>query len=82
MGVNSDFKLIEEKALDSNTTLVIKRNIMSGRIFVEFTSTGPKITLQKNFQDTYDGKRLSEEFANSIKSTKELRKYFNIKESK
>ena len=82
MGINTDFKLIKEKKIDKDTTLKMSKNIMSGRIFVEFTSVGPKLTLQKNFQDTYDGKMKAEEFSKSIKTTKELREYFGIKESK
>ncbi len=82
MGVNSDFKLIKEKKIDKETTLKISQNLMSGRIFVEYVSNNPRIVSQKNFQDTYDGKRLSEEFAKRFKSTKELREYFGIKENK
>ena len=79
----TDFKITKEKKLDKETTLIIKRNIMSGRIFVEFVSVNPRIVLQKNFQDTYDGKNLSEEFAKSIKNTEQLREYFGInKENK
>lgn len=79
MTANSDFKFIKEKRIDKETTLKISQNIMSGRIFVEFTSMNPRIVLQKNFQDNYDGKIKSEKFAKSIKSTDELRKYFGLK---
>ena len=79
MAENSDFKLVKEKKLDKESTLTIKRNLMNGRIFVEYTSNNPRIVLQKNFQDTYDGKMLSEEFAKKYKNTKELREYFGIK---
>ena len=82
MGIGSDFKLIKEKKIDKETTLVVKSNIMSGRIFVEFVSNNPRIVLQKSFQDTYEGKNESETFAKSIKSTKDLRAYFGIKDRK
>lgn len=80
MGVNSDFKLIKEKKVDKGTTLKISKNLMNGRIFVEFASDNPRIVLQKNFQDTVDGRGKSEEFAKSIKSTDQLREYFGIKD--
>lgn len=78
MGVNSDFKLIKEKKIDKGTTLKVSKNLMNGRIFVEFASDNPRIVLQKNFQDTLDGRNKSEEFARSIKSTDQLREYFGI----
>lgn len=82
MAVNTDFKLIKEKALDEECTLKITKNIMSGRIFVEFAGINPKLTLQKNFQDTYEGKKESEEFSKSIKNSNQLRAYFKIPEKK
>lgn len=82
MSTNSDFKVIKEKKLDKETKLKISQSLMTGRIFVEFTSTNPRIVLQKNFQDTYEGKLESDEFAKSIKNTSQLREYFGIKENK
>ena len=79
MAVNTDFKLLKEKKIDKGTTLRVSQNLMSGRIFVEFTSNNPRIVLQKNFQNTMDGKLQSEKFAKSIKSTDQLREYFGIK---
>jgi hypothetical protein len=55
---------------------------MSGRIFVEYITNNPRIVLQKSFQDTYEGKNESENFAKSIKSTQQLKEYFGIKEKK
>lgn len=81
MGVNSDFVLIKEKKIDKGTTLKVSQNLMSGRIFVEFISNNPRIVLQKNFQDTLDGKRESEQFAKSIRSTDQLREYFGLKKA-
>lgn len=79
MATNSDFKTIKEKKIDKETTLKITKNLMSGRIFVEFASINPKLVLQKNFQDTREGKLKSEEFAKSIKSADQLREYFGLK---
>lgn len=79
MSVNADFKLIREKNVDKETTLKVTKNLMSGRIFVEFVSDNPRIVLQKNFPNSLDGKNKSEEFAKSITSTNQLREYFGIK---
>lgn len=79
MKTNSDFKLIKEKDLDETTKLVIKKNIMGGRIFVEFFCTLPKLTLQKSFPETKDGELASKEFSKSISCTEELVNYFNRK---
>jgi hypothetical protein len=75
----ADFKIIKEKKIDKNATLKISKNLMSGRIFVEFASIDPKIVLQKNFQDSREGKLKSEEFAKSIRNTDQLREYFGLK---
>ena len=77
--MTTDFKTLKDKKLDKNTSLKIKKNLMSGRIFVEFTSVEPRIVLQKNFQDSLHGKQESEEFARSIKNTEQLLDYFGIK---
>ena len=69
--MGSDFKILKEKKIDKQTTLKVTRNLMSGRIFVEFASKENNIFLQKNFQDSLDGKKKSEEFAKSIGSTEE-----------
>lgn len=79
MAVNTDFKLIKEKKIDKSTTLKVSQNLMSGRIFVEFVSNNPRIVLQKNFQNTLDGKLQSEKFSKSIRSTEQLREYFGLK---
>lgn len=82
MTANSDFKIVREKKLDKETTMKISKNLMSGRIFVEFRSANPNLVLQKNFQDTMEGKKESEKFAKSITSTAQLRAYFGIKKEK
>lgn len=79
MSANSDFKTIKEKKIDKEITLKISKNLMSGRIFVEFSSLNPRIVLQKNFQNNRDGKLKSEEFAKSIKSLNQLKEYFGLK---
>lgn len=78
MPVTSDFKLIKEKKLDKDTTLIVKQNLMSGRIFVDFVAASPKITLQKNFPDSLEGNSDSKKFIQSIKNTKDLKKYFGL----
>jgi len=75
----SDFRIIKEKQLD-DVVLKITQNLMSGRIFVEFNSSNPKLTLQKSFQDNLDGKTKSEVFSKSIKNVSQLKQYFGIKE--
>ena len=80
MADNTDFKLIREKKLDKGTVLKVSKNLMSGRIFVQFTSENPRITLQKNFQDSLFGKMESEKFAKSITSTDQLKEYFGLKD--
>ncbi len=79
MTINGDFKLIKEKKINKSIRLIVSKNIMSGRIFVEFTLDSPKLVLQKNYQNDTDGKRLSEEFARSIKSVDQFKNYFGIK---
>lgn len=76
---NLENKVLKEKKLDTELTLTVTQNEMSGRIFVQFASESPKLTLQKSFQDSYEGKLDSENFAKSIKSMKDLKKYFGIK---
>ena len=78
MPTSPDFKVLKEKKIDEETTLKVTKNLMSGRIFVEFISVDPRIVLQKNFQDSRLGKRESEEFSKSITSTDQLREYFGL----
>ena len=79
MSAPTDFKILKEKNLDKQTKLKVTQNLMSGRIFVEFKSTNPNITLQKNFQDSILGKLESNKFAKSIKNIEQLKKYFGLK---
>jgi len=74
-----DFKLLKKKEIDKGVTLKVTKNIMSNRIFVEFISESPKLTLQKNFQDSLYGKTESEKFVKSISSLEDLLAYFRVK---
>lgn len=71
-------KVLKKKKIDKELTLKVTQNEMSGRIFVEFLSDDGKITLQKSFQNNYEGKKDSEKFSKSIKSIGDLRKYFGL----
>ena len=75
---HTDFKLVKKKDLDDNTTLKITKNLMNGRLFVEFVSLSPKIVLQKNFENSMFGKIECDKFANSIKNIDDLKSYFGI----
>lgn len=75
---NYDSKVLKKKKIDKELTLKVTQNEMSGRIFVEFTSEDGKLVLQKNFQNTYDGKRESDLFQKRFKSINDLRKYFGL----
>lgn len=75
-------KVLKNKKLDGNATLKITQNEMSGRIFVEFSSEDGKLVVQKSFQGTVEGKKSADSFSKTIKSIKDLRKYFGIKEPK
>jgi hypothetical protein len=79
---NFENKVLKKKKLDKECSLKITENEMSGRIFVEFSSDDGKLVLQKNFPKSYDGTKQYQEFAKSIKSIGDLRKYFGLKESK
>lgn len=74
-------KILEKVKLDNNVTKKITQNNMSGRIFVEFLSTSPRMMLQKSFQDTIEGRKDAEKFSNSIKSLNDLKDYFFKKSS-
>lgn len=71
-------KVLKNKKLDKELTLKMTQNLMSGRIFVEFSSESAKLVLQKSFQDTYEGNKAAQEFSKTIKSLKDLRKYFGL----
>jgi hypothetical protein len=73
-----DNKVLKKKKIDKDLTLKITKNEMSDRIFVEFRSDDSKMVLQKSFQDNFLGNQAAEDFQKSIKSTKDLRKYFGL----
>lgn len=74
--MNIENKQIRKKKLDKDTTLKVYLNESGQRIFVEFSTEDKKLFLQKSFQDTFEGRKESEAFQESIKSTKELKNYF------
>lgn len=73
-----ELKIIKNKQIDKDTTLKVSQTSDSSRIFVEFSSVNPKLTLQKNFQNTPEGKEASLKFQKSIKSTNDLKRYFGL----
>lgn len=75
-----DFKVIKTKKIDDETHLKVMRNEALMRIAVEFTSDTTKLKVQKSFQDNFLGRKEAEAFQKSIKSTKDLKAYFGIKE--
>lgn len=76
---NFENKILKKKKLDKEANLKISQNEMSGRIFVEFSSENGKLTLQKSFQNTHEGNLEAQAFSKTIKSIKDLKKYFRIK---
>lgn len=48
---------------------------------MEFKSADKKLTTQKSFQDTHEGKKEAAKFEKSMKNIKDLRKYFGLKET-
>jgi hypothetical protein len=82
MDFKEDFKLIKSKEIDTDTFLKISKNLMSGRIFVEFSCKNPNLMIQKNFEDSLYGKKLADTFSRSIKNADQIRKHFGIKTEK
>lgn len=82
MDFKEDFKLIKNKEIDTDTFLKISKNLMTGRIFVEFSCKNPNLMIQKNFEDSLFGKREADTFSRSIKSSDQIRKHFGIKTEK
>lgn len=77
-----DNKVLKKKKLDSETSLRVTQNEMSGRIFVDFYSEDGRLKVQKSFQDTLQGRTDAEKFQKKIKSIKDLRKYLGLPEPK
>lgn len=82
MDFKEDFKLLKSKEIDTDTFLRISKNLMSGRIFVEFSCKNPNLMIQKNFEDSLYGKKQADTFSKSIKNSDQIRKYFGIKTEK
>lgn len=69
-------KTLKKKKLDKECSLKMTQN--DARIFVEFSSEDGKLVLQKSFQNTFEDKKNAEAFSKTIKSIKDLRKYFGL----
>lgn len=74
-----DIKIIRKKKMDKELNLKVYKNEASERIFVEFSSKDGKMVLQKNFQDTYYGRKEAEEFEGKFKTIDDLKTYFKVK---
>jgi hypothetical protein len=77
-----DNKVLKKKKLDSEASLRVTQNEMSGRIFVDFFSEDGRLKVQKSFQDTFQGRADAEKFQKKIKSIKDLRKHLGLPEPK
>lgn len=75
-------KVLKKKKLDSEASLRVTQNEMSGRIFVDFFSEDGRLKVQKSFQDTFQGRADADKFQKKIKSIKDLRKYLGLPEQK
>lgn len=73
-----EIKVLRQKKLDDKTSLKITQSGLNGRIFVEFATNDGKLVLQKSFQNTAEGLEESKQFSKTIKSIKDLRKYFGL----
>ena len=82
MDFKEDFKLIKSKEIDKDAFLKISKNLMSRRIFVEFSCKNPNLMIQKNFEDSLSGKKQADTFSKSIKNAEQIRKHFGIKTEK
>ena len=52
---NFENKIIKQTKVDSLITLTVSKNLISGKIFVEFLSKDGKLKLQRNFDNTVIG---------------------------
>lgn len=73
-------KVLKNKKLEG-LTLKMTQNEMSGRIFVEFAGKYEKknLSLQKNYPNSYEGKKEADQFSKKFKSIDDLAKYFRLK---
>ena len=79
MMINGYEKTVKSKKLDKDSSLKITKNEKAGRISVAFSSNDGKLVISKSFQDTYEGRKLMEEFSQSINSIEEIKNYFGIR---
>ena len=76
--ISYDTKILKDKKLGKDLTLKVIQHSTNGRIFVEFISNDGKLVLQKSFQNTYEGEKESLVFQKSMKSIRDLKKYFGL----
>lgn len=76
---NLEYKVVKKKKLDKELNLKVLFNLAAERILVEFSSKDGKITLQKNFQDTFAGREQAKTFENSLKTIDDLKNHFKSK---
>lgn len=77
-GTLLDNKILNQGELKGGLQVKTVRNSPSERIFVEFSSPDGKLVLQRNFQDNITGRKLADDFKNSLKSLDDLKRYFKI----
>lgn len=73
-------KVLKNKKVDKDKALNL-RMFTDGRgerLYVEFTTETPKLTLQKSFQNTVMGQVMAEKFSKSFKSVSDLKEHFGI----
>lgn len=78
MSILLDTKVLKVKKLDRFCTLKVVENEAAGRIFVEFSSNDGKLVLQRNYLKSAESLAEAKKFERSIKSIKDLKKYFGI----
>lgn len=70
--------IIIKDSVKDGLRLKITKNEMSDRLFVEFSNENGSLVLQKNFQNTVVGRQALDKFQTTIKSLKDLKKYFGL----
>lgn len=71
-------KILKNLELSRGLTLKVTQNEMAGRILIEFKSEDGKLTLQKSFQNTVEGRMESERFEKKIRTLRDLKVYFGL----
>lgn len=76
---NLEYRVLKNKKVDKELTMRVLKNPALSRIAVEFSSTACRMSVQKTFQDTYEGRVEAAEFEKTIKNTEDLKRYFGVK---